>query len=357
MSRRLTTTLLPTLFLSLHLLIIVVSAPLGAHGATLRLVNSIYSGADGLSLLEWIFDYPEGEAATPKQVRLFFEHEDYDHNKFECFPTQQRAYDAHGPMTVYCVELATVYGSDFRSKPVVPYQDGNYTFRISYADQHVRAPVFPLYIDANGELITSSVDDEGNRFGQVTIPSITSTSEPTPTASLPSRQTTIEGEAVPAESRHDLKASEKAGIAIGAICLGSLIFGMFIWDYLKNKSRKTAAAAADAAADKGDGCSSTSSHSTGTGLAELDTSEEKLVSELGQPEQRVELSGGVREERAELPAEIDVYELDSEPMRWSWKDDNHSELEWMQSHNIGSEVSVVSPITVSPATVDGKGLR
>lgn len=333
---RLTRTLL--LLLGLHLII---GAPLGAHGATLRLVNSIYSGADNLSLLEWIFDYTEGEVVTPKQVKLFFEHEDYDYNKFECFPTPQRAFAAHGPTTVYCVELATVFGSDFRSKPVVPFQDGNYTFRINYADQHVRAPVFPLYIDSSGALITTTADDDGNRFTQSTIQSATSTSQPTPTASPTSRET---AEAVP-KARNDMKASEKAGIAIGAILLGSLIFGMFAWDYVKTKSRKAMAAAAAAKGDDG-------SHSTD--LAELEQSEEKLV-ELGRTEQRIELSGGVREERAELSADTDIYELDASPIRR--KEDNDSESEWMQNQMVGVDVSVVSPITVSPVTVDGKSLN
>lgn len=118
---------------------------------------------------------------------------------------------------------------------------------------------------------------------------------------------------------------------------------MFARDYVKTKSRKAKAAAA-----KGDG----SSHSTD--LAELEQSEEKLV-ELGQTDQRVELSGGVREEIAELPADTDVYELDASPMRW--KEDNDSESEWMQNQLVGSDVSVVSPMTVSPVTVDGKSLN
>lgn len=337
MSRPVTTLLL---LLGLHL----IGGPIGAIGAKLRLVNAIYNGADNLSLLEWIFDYAEDEMRTPKRVNLFFEHQDFD-PQLECFLTEQRALDAHGPPSVYCVQLATVYGSDFRSKPVVPFQEGNYTFRITHDEnQTVRAPVF--YLDANGTMVdTTTADDDGDSLAQSTVSiclfddipknaddqlpsqirSSVSVAWPSAATSSSSEQTTE----VTSQPRNDMSASEKAGIAVGAILLGSLILGMFVWGHGRTK-QKNERARAPAAAKGND-------HSE---ASELEQPEEKQV-ELGQPQQRVELTGGVREDRAELAAESDVYELDAWPQRW--EEEDIESKDWMKNQMVGVDICVGSP--------------
>lgn len=137
-----------------------------------------------------------------------------------------------------------------------------------------------------------------------------------------------------------MKASEKAGIAIGAVLLGLLILGMFAWDWMrtKEKNEQRAKAAAAAAAKERDNHDSEPS--------ELEQPEgDKQVVELGQPRQRVELTGGVREDRAELAGENYVYELDVEPQQ-RWKPEDEVEMEkkeWMKNQVVGVDISIGSP--------------
>lgn len=296
MSRPTTTLLL----LGLHL----IGSPIRVLGAKLRLVNAIYSGPDNhLSLLEWIPDHGYNEEVAPRPVKISFEHEDFDPEIHDCFPNESSAQQAFDKVSEHCVELATVNGNDFRSKPVVPYEDGVYTFPLTHRNQTVRAPVF--YIDVDVPVSTAQ---------PTTTPTTSPSSEQSPEAT--------------SDSKNDMSDSAKAGIAIGAILLGLLIFGMFAWDYIRTKQKKQRARAA---ADKGDDHSEPS---------ELKQPEEKQV-ELGQPEQRVELTGGVREERAELAAETDVHELDVTPQRW--KEDEIDSKDWMKNQMVGVDMSVGCP--------------
>ena len=167
MSRATTTLLL----LGLHSL----GASIGVFGARLRLVNAIYSGADNLSLIEWTFDRENlEEAIIPKAVTISFEHDDFDPELHTCYPNEASAQAAQASkdrVNEYCVQLATVNGMDFRSKPLVPLESGVYIFRLTCSDgsgtQTVRSPKFEIDVDVPG-LSTVAVVDHDDQVAPTT---------------------------------------------------------------------------------------------------------------------------------------------------------------------------------------------
>ncbi|KAJ4414276.1 hypothetical protein N0V85_003210 [Neurospora sp. IMI 360204] len=182
MSRPTTTLLL----LGVHL----IGAPIGVLSTKLRLVNAIYSGPDNLSLLEWIFHYGYNEEVTPRPVKVSFEHRDFDPEIHDCFPNESSAQQAFDKVSEYCVELATVNGNDFRSKPVVPYEDGVYTFRLIHGNQTVRAPVFYIDVDVAGVTTAPVEADQSTPPTVSNCPPTTSISTRRPTGKRASSEVT-----------------------------------------------------------------------------------------------------------------------------------------------------------------------